>query len=408
MSKHVSLESTAEIKSAEVIKFDEYNFIKSEAGTETGKSLIEKHEDEDGREWISKNVSGALEKAVQIKEDVAASAAKDRSIKFPDGSIDRVRSIIGSDDRVDRHGDIVMQDWDLKEFTDNPVTLYGHDWYSPPIGASLRERIGKVKDSDGISRRSLKMDLFFPTAEVTEFGDSIFRLIDSGILRTFSVGFYPGEIIRVTDEKEREKLGLGEYGYILAKNRLMEISATPIPANPGAQLLACGAESGKILGNEIQIVRELYRTHYAKTGNEQGFMITDAELCSMWKRMFPNVKMSTTRSFDKCFDLTDIQVSTRTVAPPVAPPVAPAVINPPDTKDAVDNETDDADDVDIEKAIAEAVNPIMAELRALKDSIDGLQAGVDDVLQHKTEEILTPSDDGETSPGLFASGIAAL
>ncbi len=390
------------------VPLDEYAKAKEADGYK-----IESSVDADGRQLIHKdNVGSALvEKKVKISEDDAATAAGERGVSFPEGSIERVVTIFGSDSRVDRHGDIVMQDWNLSEFGDNPVTLFGHDWVAPPIGASLREKVvnrkiklNHLRASIEKKLRALKMDLFFPAEDVTKFGDEIFRLINAGILRTFSVGFMPGKVTRVEDDKERERLGLGKFGFILSNNLLMEISATPIPANVGAHVLSCSAESGIIDGSEIQTLREMYRNHYTKANDESGFVRNDSGILEMWHKMFPTVTVSKTRDFGSAFDPDAYEIKPRS-APKTAPVIdkdgKPVGSDPKH----VDNDNPESKDQTIEEIISKALEPISGELRTLKDTLKGMESQLDDISLNQIQE---PLDNPEDEKSFLGSALATI
>lgn len=360
----------------------------------------------DGSVEIQKDIVSIIDKGARINSEQAELAAKERGIKFPDGSFERVKTIFGSDSRVDRHGDIVMQDWNFKEFITNPVLLFGHDWISPPIGASLRETVVSRKDDD-LKLRALKMDLFWPTEDVTKFGDEIFRLVDSGFLRTFSVGFLPGKVTRVDDEKERERLGLGKFGFVLSQNKLMEISATPIPANVGAHVLNSAAKDGKIQGDELQTLREIYRLNYIKSNDESGFVRNDSQLLELWQRMFPNVTISATRSFGDVFDPNDIKVDKRVV--PVGksgdetpPPEGDEGVS--SGEEVIDNETENKQDSKHAELIRDAVEPLHSEIRSLKDMIETLQNSLDELTLSSTKSRFT----GDESDNNFGSALASV
>lgn len=93
------------------------------------------------------------------------------------GTFEKV--IISSDDE-DRQGEKVNQEGlDFSNFMKNPVVLWGHDYYSPPIGIATRiYRDGNKTLADG---------KFAPT----EFGQQIRKLYELGFQRATSIGFIP-------------------------------------------------------------------------------------------------------------------------------------------------------------------------------------------------------------------------
>lgn len=151
----------------------------------------------------------------------------------------RTFRFVYSDERVDRHGDIIMaKGWDVVSFAaaSGPI-LWGHNHSAPPIGLSSKPKNANV---DGI--KSLVGDVTFAEAEVNPDADLIWRLIDAGFLKTGSVGFRPIEA-KFGDEiseKERLKLGLSQYGMLFTLQELLEFSIVSVPANPGARQIERG------------------------------------------------------------------------------------------------------------------------------------------------------------------------
>lgn len=131
----------------------------------------------------------------------------------------RTKRFTFSDATVDHAGDSVdPKGWDLGVFNSNPVALFAHMSWDPPIG-----RASNV----GISGGKLKGDIEFAAPEVYEFADTIFRLVDNKFLKATSVGFLPKEYT-FTSDKERP------YGIDFKKQLLLEISVCPVPCNPNA------------------------------------------------------------------------------------------------------------------------------------------------------------------------------
>jgi len=115
----------------------------------------------------------------------------------------------------DRHGDIVMQNFDLKAFKKNPVILNSHDH------GDATEVIGKasgVKVKDG----KLQGKITFAVNENPK-AKIIFDLYKGGFLNAFSVGFIPKEF----DDKKN-----------IIKSELLEVSAVSVPANADALVQA--------------------------------------------------------------------------------------------------------------------------------------------------------------------------
>lgn len=121
---------------------------------------------------------------------------------------------------VDRSGEIVDQaGWDLTFYKLNPIVLWGHDYYAPPIGVC--DEIGVI---DG---KLIAKGRFAPEA-ANPFAQQIRRLYDAGMMRTTSVGF-------IAQEME---------GNTITKSQLLEFSFVSVPANPMALSLRQMKELG--------------------------------------------------------------------------------------------------------------------------------------------------------------------
>lgn len=126
-----------------------------------------------------------------------------------------VFTAVASSEIEDRQGEVVKQDgWDLKNFKNNPVLLYMHD-HTKPIGKATRVWLDKAS-----GKPMLKFKGFI--SDATEELKGYKKLIEDGILNSFSVGFRPLEM----------------DGNTITKAELFEISLVSVPANPEARLLA--------------------------------------------------------------------------------------------------------------------------------------------------------------------------
>lgn len=128
---------------------------------------------------------------------------------------------------LDRTGEVVEPGAfadSLKDFMTNPVLTYMHDWSNP---------IGKVTDV-----RIDEVGLFI-RAEISETAQKVWKLIEEGILRAFSIGY----------EVLQEKV-IDGVNHIL-KLRLYEVAVVSIPANRRALFSVSKAlETGDDLVNE--------------------------------------------------------------------------------------------------------------------------------------------------------------
>ena len=111
---------------------------------------------------------------------------------------------------TDRHGEVVDQSWNLKDFMLNPVVLFGHNHNQPPIGT--------VTELGYDAKGNLEGEIKF-AAEEYPFAKVIWNLYKNGFMKSFSVGFMSGQ-------KDIEG---GQT--ILKDNTLLEVSTVSIPAN---------------------------------------------------------------------------------------------------------------------------------------------------------------------------------
>ena len=154
---------------------------------------------------------------------IAVSRVYDRKAPTPvEGRRIRFRY---SDETVDRLGDrILAKGWDLQAYLQNPVALFGHD-------ASRPENVIGRSVNLAVKATELIGDIDFAPEDVNPTGDLVFRLYRGGFMSAVSVGFEPIDFEYVS-EKGRD----GGIDY--KRQRLLEISAVPIPANPNALALA--------------------------------------------------------------------------------------------------------------------------------------------------------------------------
>lgn len=131
----------------------------------------------------------------------------------------RVKRFVFSDASVDLAGDMIDQGgWDLKNFEKNPVALFSHTSWEPPIGRA---------SGVGVKNGKLVGDIEFASADIYPFADTIYRLVDGGYLKAVSVGFMPTDWV-FTNDKNRP------YGIDFKKQSLLEISICAVPCNPNA------------------------------------------------------------------------------------------------------------------------------------------------------------------------------
>lgn len=126
-----------------------------------------------------------------------------------------------STEAVDRESDIIMQDgWDLSHYRRNPVVLWSHDYWSPPVAKSVDLYVNDANQLVSVDR--------FTPQDANPFGYMVYRLVQGGFLRAKSVGFRPLEYVINEDH----------HGFDFIRSELLEHSWVPVPANPEALIQA--------------------------------------------------------------------------------------------------------------------------------------------------------------------------
>ncbi len=115
----------------------------------------------------------------------------------------------------DRQGEVIDQNgWDFTNYKNNPVVLWGHNYYELPIGVT-----DEIFTND--KGQTIAKGRFAPE-EANPFAQQVRRLYDAKIVKTTSVGFIAREM----------------EGNVITKAELLEFSFVPVPANPMALSLA--------------------------------------------------------------------------------------------------------------------------------------------------------------------------
>lgn len=133
---------------------------------------------------------------------------------------DGLTMVLASEPVEDRMGDIVAPPWQLGNFRRNPVILFGHASWEPPVG-----RGEKIKLSEGKLTVGIKWD----DHESNPMGRLMAHQYRAGFMNAVSVGFRSRKITHRSklDEDHEHR---GDRGYLLQRNELLELSAVPIPA----------------------------------------------------------------------------------------------------------------------------------------------------------------------------------
>ncbi|GHV82569.1 hypothetical protein AGMMS49991_11270 [Spirochaetia bacterium] len=126
---------------------------------------------------------------------------------------------------LDRYGErIDPAGWDFKQYMDNPVIEWAHNYLIPAIG----KMDGVHIDDEGIHGL-----VHFNGKEYDPFGWAIGERVRAGVIRAGSVGFRVVEIEIPDTETAKDGTSL-----IFRKQELLEFSICNVPANPWALVKA--------------------------------------------------------------------------------------------------------------------------------------------------------------------------
>lgn len=134
--------------------------------------------------------------------------------KEMDASGNEVRKIKGYANKatIDRGGDLVLPqayEKTMGEFMKNPLVFFNHDWDAP---------IGKISDFE------IKSDGLYVTAVLAhglDLANKVWKMIEQGILKAFSIGFIPKEI----------DYDSTSGAFVIKELELLEVSVVTIPMN---------------------------------------------------------------------------------------------------------------------------------------------------------------------------------
>jgi hypothetical protein len=143
----------------------------------------------------------------------------------------RTIEFVASDETIDRDLEVIKAEgWDIKSYKKNQQGLWAHNHGGLPIWRGLKTWIEA-------GEKKLKTIALFTSEETgNAMGEAIFRLYDNKFLNAVSVGFIGLDIER----QDEEEIGGGNKPKIrrtFLKQELLEISAVPVPANPGATIV---------------------------------------------------------------------------------------------------------------------------------------------------------------------------
>lgn len=135
-----------------------------------------------------------------------------------------------TDETIDRMSDKLSIDgWDTDSYEKNPVVLWAHSHYDPPVGKALTLEVSKKK-------KEVKSITEFTPKELYPLGYMIYQMYLQKFMHAVSVGFFPKEYTWVSSDTDEERARRGGIDFL--KQELLEYSAVPVPANPNALAVA--------------------------------------------------------------------------------------------------------------------------------------------------------------------------
>lgn len=352
----------SELKSAEIVEAP--GKIADLLRKRSSENTLRIEEGTDGQIEVFKSggrSSGPIEvkAALPAKEEIRR-LAESVGLVWRDEYAERVVPYVASDERVDRHGDIVRQVWDFTEFSVNPILLFAHNWAGMPIGNAIR---WQVVNRTGPSYTGPALELLdlFVTEEESAEADSVFRLISSGVMRSSSVGFYPKRLIVVSDEKERAELGLGRWGVIFAESILVEHSPVAVPANVGATVISNFAKSASVRDRDVDVIRESMRIDAITQGiSGATWNRLDGMVRSIWRSRFA-----------------DYRTEPAKIDNPIEP-LEPSEKSTPKGKPT--------SEVKVSEEKEPTLSEVLGEIRAMRQDLDALAETVESVVRDRSDE----------------------
>jgi|GEM_PF-5955975 len=356
--------------------------------------------DGDGRLKIIKSMPGIHSKAdAAVEASSIKSLAEARGLKWKDGMEKRVVAWWASDQRIDKHRDVVLQNWVLNDYRKNAVILFGHDWNMPPIGKSIAEEVLQRAGGD-YTGPALRMNPLF--SDDWDFATTVFRLIDSGFLTTGSVGLMPGRVITIRDVKERQALGIENDGLIFDKNELNEFSVATIPANPGAHIVTLRSmRDAKLLrAQDVQVIRDLSRQMIMRgSRSAQEWSAKDSLIRAMWKSLFPDAEIPKHDEIDVPLIWDAVKVKGREMGFFSAEEVAPIEEPKNDKKDEPTDAkagggdgkaSESTDDAGGNAELAAVEERLMVRIKSLETTLDEIKT----LVERSVSKELAPSGAG--------------
>jgi hypothetical protein len=204
----------------------------------------------------------AVERMLELQKNNETKKEISFEVKVIGEDDERILRFISSTETPDRDEDIIrVAGWNLENFKKNPVILFMHNNFMPPIAKA----ISVTKD---LIAKQLVIDMKFPTiSELSSdvenphqhalFADMIFNMAKNGYIGTGSVGFRSNLFQRRLDQDDMPEWS---RGIEFIEQELLEFSITTVPANPEAVIMRSMKSKGLATHDQIDQFAK-----YAKT-----------------------------------------------------------------------------------------------------------------------------------------------
>jgi len=169
---------------------------------------------------------GEIEPAPLFRSVMLRALPMDGEKPAAEGEPPRYRFVMSMSTPDEAH-DIVMQDWDLTRFSQNPVAFFNHNSWGLPIGKWVDLAVTDI--APGVKALTGS----FVPSDATETSRAIARQLAEGVLNACSVGFIPG---KTTDRSKypTDDPRWAARGYVYEAPRLVECSVVGTPMHPDA------------------------------------------------------------------------------------------------------------------------------------------------------------------------------
>lgn len=155
----------------------------------------------------------------------------------------RTITAVISTSEIDRDNEVLLpKGLEKEQYERNPVVLWAHDYWNVPIGRALWVKAGR-------SRITAKIEF----AE-TEQAEEVYQLFKGGFLNAFSVGFRILADHAPTPDEIKKQPEWAEVRRVIDKWELLEFSAVPVPANPGALALAVKSNEVSLSDKNLEVL----------------------------------------------------------------------------------------------------------------------------------------------------------